>query len=60
MDRDELSERVEHLIEKVNGLDVAFGSSAKRQEAEQLIESAADSLESYLDLLEDEEGDEPE
>ena len=58
MDKDSLLDKVEKLGQRINGLNFRFTDSNNQKEADQLLETAANSLEEYAALIETDEGDE--
>ena len=55
MDKEVFSDKIEKIIVKINSLNYRFESSHIQGEADLLIQSAVESLENYLDLVEDDD-----
>lgn len=55
MDKDAFVDKIEKIITKVNSVGYRFGSGHIQEEADLLLQSAVESLETYLDLVEDDD-----
>lgn len=52
MDKETFVDKVEKIITKINGLSYRFNSSHVQEEADTLLQSARESLEDFLYLVE--------
>ena len=56
MDKEAYVEKVEKLIERINGLTYRFVEPPVSRDAAELLEEAETALENYLDLVSEDEG----